>query len=109
MPNALKPIDAVSPTLAVTTLFYTAPGDNTVVVNLIVHNPSAIDTATYSIHRVPNGDSADDTNKVVDDQPLSPKERHSWDDKLFMDSGDTLYIVSDIADVSFAGNVLEIS
>ncbi len=106
MTALLKPIEALEPAAGIDTLLYTAPADNTVVLNLIINN-LGVATATYSIYKVPSGDSPDAGNVNVNEQPILTLERHCWEEKQFMNEGDELWIVSDIVDVLFSGNVVE--
>jgi hypothetical protein len=79
------------------------------VVSIVVFNPSVSTTATYSLHVVPSAGSPSTNNKFVIDQTLLPKERQSVDDKVFMNTGDTLQLVADLAGVVCRGSTAELT
>lgn len=110
MTTNLKPIPGV-PTVTPGTavVVYTAPGDNTAVVSLVIFNPSGSTSATYSVHVVPSAGSPSTNNKFIIDQSILPKERHTSDDKIFLNNGDTIQLVADLAGIVCRGSVAELS
>lgn len=66
--------DGVQPTVTTVEILYTSPlaGGGTRVIAFTAANTNGT-TDTYDLHIVPNGGSADLTNKLVDSRPLTSK------------------------------------
>ncbi len=108
MTTNLKPIEGVAAIVG-TQLIYTAPANNTVVINLIIYNTHASTTAIYSVHRVPSGGTVSTSNRVISNQTIIAGERHVCDDRICMNLNDTIQIVSNQAVITICGSVAEIS
>jgi hypothetical protein len=72
---------------------YTSTGDSAVVTGYFC-NISA-NPATFSVHVVPNGDSAGSSNIIYSNVNLTAEDTYVWDtEKLILGNGDSIWAVA---------------
>jgi hypothetical protein len=85
------------------TTVYTSSGNNAItsmiICNIIAYNPStpAANTANFTLYAVASGQSASNTNMIVNAIPITAGETLSLDqEKLVLANGDSLVAVSSV-------------
>lgn len=100
------PVAGQQPSAATVVVLYTAVADQCVVPTLVALNTSGTPD-TYTIHRVPQGNTPSTLTKIMLDQPLAGKERQSWTEKWFLKLGDMIQVVSTGGNVLFQMTAIE--
>ncbi len=113
MPITVKKLFAPAQLTGSVATYYTVPtGVRTIIKKLTVTNPtSSAAVRTVTVHLVPSGGSASDTNMIVSAQPVAIGQALDLfvAENHILEQGDTIQALASAAtDVSFQGSGLEV-